>query len=205
MTVTNGYTTLTDVKTALRLPLSDTVDDLMLTSAINAASRQIDGECDRVFYSQSDTRVYVPDSSILVRTDDVQTVTKLETSSGDGFTVEIPATDFQLEPLNGVAGGIPTPSTRIRATGAFLFPVFSQRSVNLDEATVRVTGTFGWPEVPDAIKQAALLLSIRIFKRLDSPLAIAGFGDLGAIRVSRTDPDVMAMIAPYVRGTKGVG
>jgi hypothetical protein len=71
--------------------------------------------------------------------------------------------------------------------------------VNLDEATVRVTGTFGWPSVPDAIKQATILLSIRIFKRLDSPLAVAGFGDLGAVRVGRSDPDVMAMIAPYRR------
>jgi hypothetical protein len=177
----------------------------MLSSAINAASRQIDGECDRVFYSASGSRVYVPESSILVSTDDIVTVTKLETSSGDGFTVEIPATEYQLEPLNGIAGGIPGPFTRIRATGAFLFPVFSQRSVNLDEATVRVTGTFGFTPVPDAIKQAALLLSIRIFKRLDSPLAVAGFGDLGVIRVSSVDPDVRAMLSPYVRGSKGVG
>jgi len=199
VSLTNAYTTLNDVKTALRIPTSDTVDDLMLTSAINAASRQIDGECDRVFFSQSASRVYVPESSILCEIDDATAITKVETSSGDGFTVEIPATDYQLEPLNNRSGGQTVPATRIRATGAFLFPVFSQRSVNLDEATVRVTGTFGFTPVPDAIKQAALLLSIRIFKRLDSPLAVAGFGDLGAIRVSRTDPDVMAMIRPFQR------
>jgi hypothetical protein len=171
----------------------------MLTSAINAASRQIDGACDRVFYSESGVRVYVPESSILVKTDDILTITKLETSSGDGFTVEIPATDFQLEPLNNRVGGQVFPASRIRATGAFLFPVFSQRSVNLDEATVRVTGTFGFTPVPDAVKQAALLLSIRIFKRLDSPLAVAGFGDMGVVRVGRTDPDVMALLSPFVR------
>jgi hypothetical protein len=199
VSLVNAYTTLTDVKAALRIPSADTVDDLMLTSAINAASRQIDGECDRVFYSQTTSRVYVPESSILCEIDDATAITKVETSSGDGFTVEIPATDYQLEPLNNRSGGQTVPATRIRATGAFLFPVFSQRSVNLDEATVRVTGTFGFTPVPDAIKQAALLLSIRIFKRLDSPLAVAGFGDLGAIRVSRTDPDVMAMIRPFQR------
>ena len=199
MSLTNAYCTLADVKGALRIPSADTVDDAMLTIAINAASRQIDGECDRVFYPEEGVRVYVPESSILVNTDDIQTVTTLETSSGDGFTVTIPSTDFQLEPLNGQAGGIPGPFTRIRATGAFLFPVFSQRSVNLDEATVRVTGTFGWPAVPDAVKQAAILLSIRIFKRLDSPLAVAGFGDLGVVRVGRVDPDVDALIHPYKR------
>ena len=199
MSLTNAYCTLADVKGALRIPSADTIDDALLTTAINSASRQIDGVADRVFYSEEAVRVYVPESSILVNTDDIQTVTTLETSSGDGFTVEIPSTDFQLEPLNGIAGGIPGPFTRIRATGAFLFPVFSQRSVNLDEATVRVTGTFGWPEVPDAVKQAAILLSIRIFKRLDSPLAVAGFGDLGVVRVGRVDPDVDALIHPYKR------
>jgi hypothetical protein len=204
VSLVNAYVTLDSVKTALRIPLADTVDDLMLTSAINAASRQIDGECDRVFYSGTATRVYVPESSVLCNIDDVTEITKVETSSGDGFNIEIPATDYQLEPLNGVAGGIPGPFTRIRATGAYLFPVFSTRSVNLDEATVRITGTFGFTPVPDAIEQACLLLSIRIFKRLDSPLAVAGFGDLGVVRVSAVDPDVRAMLSPYVRGAKGV-
>jgi hypothetical protein len=199
VSLVNAYVSLADVKAALRIPSADTTDDLMLTSAINAASRQIDGACDRVFYSESGSRVYVPESSILVKTDDILTITKLETSSGDGFTVEIPATDFQLEPLNNRVGGQVFPASRIRATGAFLFPVFSQRSVNLDEATVRVTGTFGFTPVPDAVKQAALLLSIRIFKRLDSPLAVAGFGDMGVVRVGRTDPDVMALLSPFVR------
>ena len=199
MSLVNAYVSLADVKAALRIPSEDTVDDLMLTSAINAASRQIDGACDRVFFSESGSRVYVPESSILVKTDDILTITKLETSSGDGFTVEIPATDFQLEPLNNRVGGQTFPANRIRATGAFLFPVFNQRSVNLDEATVRVTGTFGFTPVPDAVKQAALLLSIRIFKRLDSPLAVAGFGDMGVVRVGRTDPDVMALLSPFVR------
>jgi hypothetical protein len=199
VSLVNAYVSLADVKTALRIPSADTTDDLMLTSAINAASRQIDGACDRVFFSESGSRVYVPESSILVKTDDILTVTKLETSSGDGFTVEIPAADFQLEPLNNRVGGQAFPANRIRATGAFLFPVFSQRSVNLDEATVRVTGTFGFTPVPNAVKQAALLLSIRIFKRLDSPLAVAGFGDMGVVRVGRTDPDVMALLSPFVR------
>jgi hypothetical protein len=199
VSLVNAYTTLNDVKAGLRIPTADTVDDLMLTSAINAASRQIDGACDRVFYSQTTSRVYVPESSILCEIDDATAITKVETSSGDGFTVEIPATDYQLEPLNNRSGGQTVPTNRIRATGAFLFPVFSQRSVNLDEATVRVTGTFGFTPVPDAIKQAALLLSIRIFKRLDSPLAVAGFGDMGVVRVGRTDPDVMAMLSPFVR------
>jgi hypothetical protein len=41
---------------------------------------------------------------------------------------------------------------------------------------------------------------MRIFKRLDSPLGVAGFGDFGAMRVSKgLDPDVAQLVAPYVR------
>jgi hypothetical protein len=188
---------LAEVKASLRIPSADTVDDALLTTAINAASRQIDGICERRFYSETATRVFVPDSSILVDTDDIVSITTLKTNSGNGFTTTIPASEYQLEPLNGIAGGISQPFTRIRAIGAFLFPVYQQRSVNLDEASVQVVGVFGWSAIPDAVKQAAILVAIRTFKRLDSPFGIAGFGDVGIIRVGRTDPDVEALLMPF--------
>jgi hypothetical protein len=54
--------------------------------------------------------------------------------------------------------------------------------------------------VPEPIKQACILQSARVYKRYDSPLGVAGFGDLGAIRVSRfLDPDVAQMVEPYRR------
>jgi len=47
------------------------------------------------------------------------------------------------------------------------------------------------------IVQATILLSMRQFKRYDSPLGVAGFGDLGAMRVTKFDPDVEALVAPW--------
>jgi hypothetical protein len=38
---------------------------------------------------------------------------------------------------------------------------------------------------------------MRQFKRYDSPLGIAGFGDIGAMRVSRIDPDIESMLMPF--------
>lgn len=197
MSLVNAYCSLAEVKASLRIPTNDTVDDALLNTAINAASRQIDGICERRFYPETATRVFIPDSSILVDTDDIVSITTLKTNSGDGFTTTIPATEYQLEPLNGISGGISQPFTRIRATGAFLFPVYQQRSVNLDEASVQVAGVFGWSAIPDAVKQAAILVAIRTFKRLDSPFGVAGFGDIGVIRVGRTDPDVEALLMPF--------
>lgn len=197
MAITNGYAELSDVKAALRI--EDNIDDALLEIAIEAASREIDGYCERVFYSVGTAvRYYLPVDSFLVETDDIQSVTKLETSSdGDGFNVTWAESDYQLEPLNSVAGGISTPYTRIRAVGSYLFPIWEPRHPDAYEATVKVTGVFGFASVPTAIRQATILLAMRQFKRYDSPLGVAGFGDLGAMRVSRFDPDVEALIQPF--------
>jgi hypothetical protein len=50
------------------------------------------------------------------------------------------------------------------------------------------------------VTEAVILQSSRLFTRLDSPLGIAGFGDMGAMRVSfKGDPDVNMLLSPYVR------
>jgi len=64
---------------------------------------------------------------------------------------------------------------------------------------VEIVGDFGWESVPTAITQATVLLSARIYKRNDSPLGVAGIGDLGVIRVGRLDPDVQTLIHPFMK------
>ena len=193
MALTNPYASLAQVKAALRI--TDTVDDALLEISINGASRQIDAYCERVFYPTTGTRFYTPQDSYTVEIDDLSVLTKLETNSrGDGFDVEWKATDYQLEPLNQLAGGMFQPFTRIRAIDDFLFPVFDDK-----EATVKVTGTFGYSAIPSDVVMAAILLSERLFKRFDSPGGVMGFSDIGAIRVSRNDPDVAALLDPYIR------
>jgi hypothetical protein len=49
-----------------------------------------------------------------------------------------------------------------------------------------------------AVKQATVIQAARIFKRNDSPLGIAGFGEMGAVRVGvQLDPDVKHLIDVY--------
>jgi hypothetical protein len=194
MAITNGYATLAELKAVMRIPSADTVDDSLLETSIEAASRQLDGYCERVFYSTAGTRVFVPNDSYVCETDDLVSITTIKTSSdGEGFDTTWKTTDYQLEPLNGRAGGIVTPFTQIRAVDDFLWPVFG------GEATVQIVGTFGWSAIPIAIKQATLMLAQRQFKRYDSPLGVAGVGDLGVMRISRIDFDVQALVAPFRR------
>lgn len=50
--------------------------------------------------------------------------------------------------------------------------------------------------VPATLREAALLLTSRLFRRRLSPEGVAGFGDFGAVRVTTLDPDIEAMITP---------
>ena len=192
MAITNGYCTLQDVKDALRV--QDSVDDTILELHIETASRQIDDICERVFYSTAaQTRYFVPRDSFVCEIDDLVTLTTLKTSSAADkvYDVTWAAKDYQLEPVNGIAGGMSMPWTQIRAVDDYWFPLAN------GETTVEVTGTFGWSSVPVPIKLATVMLAMRLYKRMDSPLGVAGVGDIGVIRVSRIDPDIDALISPF--------
>jgi hypothetical protein len=201
MAITNGYCSLADVKAAARI--TDTIDDTLLELSIESASREIDSYTERVFYSTGGTpvaRVYIPQDIYLVETDDIVSVTTLKSdSAGDGtFDITWETSDFQLEPLNGRAGGIDTPATRIRAIGDYLWPVYEPRNVNSNQASVQVTGVFGFATVPTAVRQACILSALRQYKRYESPTGVLGFSDIGAVRVgTKLDPDVERMIQPY--------
>jgi hypothetical protein len=197
MAISNGYATLADVKAAFRI--NDDVDDTLLELSIESASREIDGWCERVFYNAGTaTRVYVPTDSFLVETEDIISVTTLKTSStGDTFDTTWSAPgDYQLEPLNGISGGLTVPRNRIRAIGSYVFPLWDPRNINAHEATVQVTGVFGFEAIPTAVKQACIILSQRQFKRYDTPLGIS-YDELGAMRVGRVDPDIQNLLSPY--------
>jgi len=52
--------------------------------------------------------------------------------------------------------------------------------------------------LPDSVYQAATLLAARYYRRRDSLDGTIGWGDLGVIRVGNRDPDVEALLGPYV-------
>lgn len=193
MAITNGYCTLNEVKASLRIPVSDTIDDDLLELAIESASRDIDQATERQFFPTDTHRFFTPRNSLVCEIDDVSSLTSIKSStSADGtYDTTWSESDYQLEPLNGIAGGMSVPFDTLRAVGNYYWP-----SSGL-EVTVRVEGTFGFATAPIAIKQATVLLASRIFKRNDSPGGVMGFGDIGVVRVSKFDPDIERLINPY--------
>jgi hypothetical protein len=194
MAVTNAYCTLADVKAALRI--QDTLDDALLENSINSASRMIDQYCNRYFYSSSagEVRYYKANDGFVCWIDDAQSISEIKTASTDPliFDTTWEAGDYQVLPANRWANGAYYPITGITATDNYLFPVWA------DMALVKVTGQFGWESVPEPIKFACIIQASRLFKRLESPLGVAGVSDIGIMRVgANIDGDVAQLINPF--------
>jgi hypothetical protein len=194
LAITNGYCTLADVKAALRI--TDTIDDALLENSINSASRMIDQYCNRYFYSTSagEVRYYKANDGFVCWIDDAQSVSQIVTSSTDPliFDTTWESGDYQLLNPNQRANGAYAPYNAISATDNYLFPVWAEI------ALVQVTGQFGWASVPEPIKFACIIQASRLFKRLESPLGVAGVSDIGIMRVgANIDGDVAQLINPY--------
>jgi hypothetical protein len=203
MSITNGYATLALIKSAARI--TDQVDDAMLEICVESASRLIDEHCERRFFTAgTETRYYRANSSWWCDVDDIAgTAITVKTAAAlDGvYDTTWKAADVQFEPLNRTSSGLSWPVTRLRAVQDYLFPTDL-----VGEAAVEVTAVFGFgTAVPIQVQQAAVLLGLRLFKRLDSPLGVLGVGpDLGVVRVGRIDADVQAILHPFRRSAVGV-
>lgn len=191
------YASLSELKTALRI--TDSVDDTPLQSVLTSASRFVDQYCQRDFTvaSSTATREYVPSGRWDgLPIDDAAAIVsvKIDEDLDQTFSVTLGTADYQAEPVNRQVSDNDWVYTRLRPIEDGYWPTWEGR------ATVRVEATFGWPAVPEPVKTATILQAARLWTRYDSPLGVAGFGELGAMRVSfKADPDVAMLLQPYRR------
>lgn len=194
MAITNGYCTLAEVKSALRI--TDNADDTLLENAIEGASRRIDGFTGRFFYQTTNAvQFYARDLYTLLLPNDLYQIITLKTDDdGDGtyedtWTLNV---DYQLQPFNAALQS--RPWNRITAIGGKTFPIIIQPEI----PGVQVNGIWGWGAIPDDVREACVLLAMRGFARYNAALGVVGFADM-AIQVRSVDPDVRDMLSPYVR------
>lgn len=171
----------------------------LVTAAVNAAVVDFCGRSfDTVTVSNAAARVYRPGRGRLVRVDDFWTngglVVKTDTSDDGTFDTTWATNQYQLRPHNQLNAGQAWPYTSIEAVDGATFPTGHRRP------SVQITAAWGWSAVPAAVTQGALIFGGRLAKRRDSPDGISGFNQFGPVRITaRTDPDVVAMLAFYVR------
>lgn len=189
---TTLYVTLTELKSWLGI---DGGDEALEVCAY-AASRAIDAVCNRRFYpdTTATARTFHASGSYGADVDDFYTTTglivKTDTAGNGGYGTTWAATDYQVEPFTPAEGW---PYTRLTAVGDY---TFSRTAIPF----LQVTAKWGWEATPDEIRVAARIQASRIYHRRNSPQGVAGFGDLGVVRVSnRVDPDVEMLVRPYIK------
>lgn len=177
---------------SLRLGFSDNFDDTLLSGALTVAERTIDRWCRRTFTVDANvtTRTYLPWRDEVV-VDDISTTSGLIVKD-DGATIA--NTDLVLDPPNGVGvdGRTGWPYWRIRTDDGSWWHIDGNRR------TVEVTAKFGWAAVPDSIREATLILASDLFHAKDTRLGVAGWGDLGLLRI-RENGMLQTMLQDYIR------
>jgi hypothetical protein len=193
-----AYTTTALVKASLGIPLAATAEDTAIQAAIDAAAALIDNYTGRTFETVTESRTFLPRTASIVDVDDIATTDSLviktdEDQDGSFETTLTVTTDYVI----------------IKNAAPFRQITNVNRGWPLSlygRPTIEVTATWGYgTSVPDNIKQAALLMATRLFQRKASPLGFqaGAISEFGPVRISRTDPDVAALL----QGTKlfGVG
>jgi hypothetical protein len=166
---------------------------------LEAASRWIDTQCGRRFYTLDtpETRyytLYAPwrNGGISIEVDEFVSLTTLQTdNNGDGIheTTWTVGTDFYLGPRNAPALGRPYKSLhRVSATGRYYFPAY--------EEGIKVTASFGYSaSVPPEIRELCLVSAEMLARNvLDAVIPGAESYKLGSeLQISMRSPDLTPM------------
>ena len=197
------YVDKTDLKNMIGL--SGTSQDNNIDNAINASSRLIDQITGRHFYKSESVQVkyFTPDNHYILDVPDIATTTglivQLDTTDDGSHNKTITLdTDFYLKAINvtDLEGDNDIPYQTL----VILDKRSSERFDPDIVKNVKITATWGYNSVPDAIKQATLLQASRLWKRKDSPFSTYGSGDTGETELfQKMDPDAKTLIKPYIK------
>lgn len=193
MALDDPYVELSELKA--RLGITGTGHDDVLTAAILAASRAIDGWTGRRFTQSAaaTSRFFTARGGSPLLVDDLVSVSALATDDGVRTYATVWETaDYDLAPFDAAEIGRPYTEIMIAPTGRYRYPRWPMG--------VRVTAVWGWPAVPAPIREATALEATRLWKRKDAPFGVTGSPELGQLQtITRVDPDVQQLIAPYKR------
>lgn len=192
------YITPDELKATLELSDTEYADDDVVM-ACAAASRGIDGALGQRFYTDTTDRYFSPgrfDKYIdLGPTGSISSVTVDTNGDGTYDQTWAEGIDFYLDPPNAAAQGLPYTRLQLRRQAGRVFPWYYERGV-------KVSGTFGWVDIPPEVRQYAKLFAAKLLVRArQAPFGFQTIaGDVAGIaRIAKTDPDFQALIGHLVR------
>jgi len=188
-----AYTTRNVVKTYLGIPSGTSSEDDPIDAAIDAAEQEIDNYTGRTFVvpGAATAKVYRPSDDRVVLVDDIAQTTSLvvKTDSADDGAYDTTLTITTEFILDGNA----SPYRVVRRVDGSAFPRYIS-----NRPTVQVTAYFGYGmSIPKSIVQASTLMGARLYQRRSSPLGFQAGLEGDAVRISRIDPDMRALLAGY--------
>ena len=164
MTVTNSYATLAEFKiySTVRGATTgaDANDDTAMEDILELASRYIDGQTGRRFYANSvdETRYFIASKDSYCETDDMSaapTTVSVDYDNDRTYSA-LDSGDYELDPINALLDGRPYTAMYIHPTSAEYFPQDTRNGV-------KIVGKFGFPSVPDDIKELTLAMAQNIY------------------------------------------
>ncbi len=191
-----SYCTLEEIKS--ELGKQDNLQDDIIQRIIPQAKTAIDDYCGRAFDTQTVTTRYFDGSSSPLFIDDLVAITGTGAGlyldeDGDGtYECTLATTDYVLKPANNL------PKTYIVVAPNGDYGGFASGIPN----GVKIIGTWGYSStVPEPIRRAAMIQTIRWFKRRESAFQdVVGTAELGTFNVYKgMDPDVKQILAPYIK------
>jgi len=199
MTISNGYTTLAELKLRIgNMADTDANRDASLEAIIETCSRAIDDYAGFHLYADANdtTRYFTAYSEDRCLIDNLVSITTLATD-GDAsrsYSDEWSATDYDLQPDN--ASGDPYQWIITTPQGMYVFPLWRRG--------VKVVGKFGWASsTPKQAAEACLLMAEQLWLRKDKPFGMSGGAGamLGADLQSMmyADPHIKSLLMKFKR------
>lgn len=212
--ITDAYASATEYRTGISPHKTDTTDDAEILNDLVAITRYIEKRLDRFFGKDAAAvaRSYYPPYTGYINAeaenpwryarggrtlwldgDDLVSVTGVMTDeNGDGtvdtaWTVNV---DYQLWPLNAALGPEPKPYKML------YIPTWPNSRLRWPPGRlVTVTGVWGWPAIPAAVKRGVIQLTAIL--RLETPRATAQVNDIG--EVLAMSPQASGIVQELIR------
>lgn len=201
---TTRYATVTELRERIGTAGGSftAAENALHEDALDSASRVVDRYCRR-FFGQSDSgtaRVFTARYFDCLTLPDLVSVSAVKTdTTGDGsYDTTWSASDYHLEPKDGASlTGEARPYTKIRVstlTGT------AWNTFPLTQYGVQITGVWGWPAVPDAVRMATILTAMQWLQQEQTPSAVHASAELGRFIVEpELHPAAAMRLRPYRR------